>query len=228
MFDTVLSFIAPNYCYLCTVSGVILCKSCIYNIVNEMENRCFGCQRLSMSGVCSVCALKLPFGNAYVVGERKNELETLLDDFKFNRAYRIHETLGELFDKSLPILSKTTVIVPIPTIAKHIRIRGYDHTDIIARNLAKRRGLKKVRLLDRLTNTVRLGATARIRQQQAKAAYRCIRPLDQATPYLLIDDIATTGATLIAAARCLREAGAEIIIAAVIARQPLDSKSNTH
>lgn len=228
MFDTLLSFIAPNHCYLCTISGAILCKSCIYNIVNETENHCFGCQRLSMSGVCAICASKLPFGNAYAVGERKNELEKLLDDFKFNRAYRIHETLGALLNERLPVLPETTVIVPIPTIAKHIRIRGYDHTDIIARNLAKRRGLKKSHLLRRLTNTVQLGATARVRREQAKSAYGCTRQLDKDTPYLLIDDIATTGATLIAAADCLRQAGAKIVIVAVIARQPLDSKSNIH
>ncbi len=186
-----------------------------------MISSCFGCRLPSLSGICKPCASRLPFESYYCIGERTDEIECLLDDFKFNRCKRIYKTFGQLLHQSLPALPPDTVVVPVATIPKHIRVRGYDHTDLIARDLARRRTLKKVRLLRRKTNTVQLGANARLRRTQAEAAYSCAYQLSSDVPYLLVDDIATTGATLVAAARCLRRAGAQTIMAAVIARQPL-------
>jgi ComF family protein len=224
MIDKLIGFIAPHYCYLCGIIGSVLCDSCTYNIVNEVQNRCFGCRLPSLAGVCPACAPQLPFSLAYAVGERKDELERLLDDFKFSRVYGIHEALGELLHRTLPRLPPDTVVVPIPTVANHVRIRGYDHADLIARAFCRRRGLKRARLLRRRTKTVQLGASARIRRQQAELAYECSGLSDPASPYLLLDDIATTGATLTAAARRLKAAGATTVIAAVVARQPLMSR----
>lgn len=225
MFDSLINIIAPYYCYSCHITGPILCKSCIYNISSESQNVCFGCQIPSLSGICVSCSAKLPFSHTYVVGERKKELESLLNDFKFNRSYKIHAALAQLLHNSLPYLPENTIVVPVPTITKHIRIRGYDHTDLIARTFAHHRKLKKVRLLKRKTNSVQLGASAHLRRQQANLAYKCTHQLNANPSYLLIDDIATTGATLIAAANCLKKAGAKTIIAAFIARQTLKSTS---
>lgn len=157
-----------------------------------------------------------------MVGAREDEIEKLINDFKFNRSYRIHSVLGKLLHLSLPTMPKNSVVVPIATIAKHVRIRGYDHADLLAGSFASQRRLKKAHLLRRKTNTVQLGATAKVRRQQAECAYECRFSLSPDTPYLLVDDIATTGATLIAAARCLQQAGARVIMAAVVARQPLE------
>ena len=224
MFDTAISLIAPHRCYLCGISGALLCKSCIYNIVNDSQNRCFGCGVPSIFGICLVCAPQLPFSHFSMIGERKDELERILNDFKFNRAYQAHVCLGQLLNASLPVLPHNTIVVPIPTITRHVRIRGYDHTDLIAKSFSALRNLKKQRLLRRKTNTVQLGATARVRQQQANQAYVCPSQLDPDVPYLLLDDIATTGSTLIAAANCLKKAGARTVIAAVIARQVLQPR----
>lgn len=221
MFDQLISLVAPHRCYSCGITGKIICDSCIYDIVNESQNRCFDCQLPTISGICRTCAPRLPFSASYTVGNRKDELERLLNDFKFNRAYRIHSSLARLLDNCLPNLPGNTVVVPIPTIAKHIRVRGYDHTDLVTRTLARTRGLKKEKLLHRKTNSVQLGASARVRREQADQAYECRKTLRAETPYLLVDDIATTGSTLVAAARCLKNAGAVTIISAVIARQTL-------
>jgi ComF family protein len=172
------------------------------------------------------CAPSLPFSYFYMTGERKDELERLLNDFKFNRAYHAHTTLGQLFNASLPELPLKTIVVPIPTIARHRRIRGYDHTDLIAEVFSRLRKLKKERLLRRKTNSVQLGANAKTRRQQAQLAYECPHQLNPDIPYLLLDDIATTGSTLVAAAQCLKKAGAKTIIAAVIARQPLKTEKS--
>ena len=75
--------------------------------------------------------------------------------------------------------------------------------------------------MSRKTTTTQLGANRKERITQAKEAFRS-RAIPEQTVYLLIDDIATTGATLQYAAKSLQEAGAQTIWVAALARQPLD------
>ena len=221
MLDSLVSLIAPHHCYMCRVAGPALCVHCIYNIKNEASLGCFYCNVPSLTGVCPRCISRSPFSHFFVVGQRQDELKQLLDDYKFNRAYALHQALATLLDAILPFLPLNTVIIPLPTISRHQRIRGYDHTNLLARTVAQRRGLVKCTLLKRKTNSVQRGASAKQRHEQAQRAYYCDTLLNPATPYLLIDDIVTTGATMRAAAGCLKAAGAQTIMAAAIARQIL-------
>lgn len=221
MFDTLLAVLSPHHCYSCSKKGNILCESCIYNIVNESLAECFACHLPAVREVCAQCRSKLPFQEVYIAGERKLELEKLLNDYKFNRVYAAYLSLAAILDGITPLLPKNAVVVPIPTITKHIRVRGYDHTKLIAKSFAKKRNLSCSQVLERKTNTVQLGSNAAMRRQQARQAYRCRAKLNEDRLYILIDDIATTGATLIEAAKCLQGAGAKNIIVLAIARQPL-------
>jgi ComF family protein len=149
-------------------------------------------------------------------------LQSLIDAYKFENTCAAYGSLADLLHARLPDLPANTIVVPIPTISSHIRQRGYDHTLLIARSLAKRRGFVVTPLLRRQTDTKQRDATRRQREQQAEAAFYIQGAVDETRPYLLIDDIATTGATLRHAARKLKEAGAGTIWVAAIARQPLD------
>jgi len=114
------------------------------------------------------------------------------------------------------------VVVPIPTIAQHVRQRGYDHTKLFAKRFATRRSIPiSTSLLARNTNAKQLGANRKTRIKQAQQAFRLTAAPQASKVYLLIDDIATTGSTLEYAARTLLSGGAEHVWVAVIARQPL-------
>ncbi|MFZ1243332.1 MAG: hypothetical protein WAQ22_04315 [Candidatus Saccharimonas sp.] len=128
--------------------------------------------------------------------------------------------LAEILDETLPILPVETVLVPIPTILTHVRVRGYDHCLLLAKRLGKLRGLHCEQYLIRCKNETQRGTSRHIRQQQAARAFACHHQLSATIPYLIIDDIYTTGATVIYAAKALRAAGARNIWVAVVARQP--------
>lgn len=113
-------------------------------------------------------------------------------------------------------------MVPVPTIPRHIRQRGYDHTLLIARAFAKNRKLKLSKSIRRLTNDTQLSKSARERNLQARSAFEVSGEIDKDKTYLLIDDIVTTGSTVKYAAKALREAGAGDVWVAVIARQTID------
>ena len=169
--------------------------------------------------MCSDCSV--PYCRAWVVGERSGILEKLIDDYKFRRSKSSHVELADLLAHILPDLPDNTIIVPVPTVASHIRQRGYDHTLLIARRVARLRGLKCLQLLHRVTNTKQRQSGASQREAQAKAAFAADMIINRNCPYLLIDDIATTGATIKYASKALIKAGAKNVWVAVIARQTL-------
>lgn len=221
MIESLLDLIAPHYCSSCGEIGSLLCDSCKYSIVDEDIFGCLLCGR--PTGANGTCARYRPtIERAWYVAERTGGLEELIDRYKFDRARAAYKPLGDLLLARLPVLPPETILVPIPTVRSHIRARGYDHTLLIAQYVAKKRGLKLAHALERLNTASQRGASRKQRMEQAQRAFRVKGALQQGAPYLLIDDIVTTGATLSFAARAMRSAGASRVWAAAIARQPLD------
>lgn len=219
--DKLLAHVAPHYCCSCGEIGGLLCDSCKYDIISEHINACLFCGRLtSVAASCKYCRSSVE--RTWCAGERGGGLEALINRYKFEYAEAAYGPLGELLLACLPELPDETVIVPVPTVRAHIRQRGYDHTLLLARYVARARGLALAQPLERLTATVQRGADRKTRRLQAEAAFRTRAELQPSIPYLLIDDVATTGATLRYAAKALKGAGATVVWAAAVARQPLN------
>jgi len=221
MFDSLLSHIAPHLCIACGEVGALLCENCKNNIIQETFSSCVACgTTCGPNGICTSC--RLPYQKAWCIGERTGELRQLIDRLKFERTYAAADTLADLLHEHISNLPSNTTIVPIPTIAPHVRQRGYDHALKLASLFAKKRKLPMKRLVYRKSTTMQRGANRAERLRQAQEAFGTKHILDTAAPYLIVDDVVTTGATLKAAAHVLREAGAATIWVAVVARQPLD------
>lgn len=171
------------------------------------------------AGVCMRCRAFCE--RAWCVGERAEALKGLLDAFKFERTRAAYEPLVDLLVERLPSLPENLVVVPVPTISPHIRVRGYDQTKLLASCLAKRLNRPVETVLYRKTNSTQRGATKKQREAQAKLAFGA-KPVDGEHCYLLVDDIVTTGSTIRYGAQALRDAGAVAVWAAIVARQPLD------
>lgn len=221
MIDRILSYIAPHLCCGCGKTGTILCDNCKYDIVIDKSLRCISCGVPLLSlGVCNRCVV--PYARAWCVGERSGVLQRVIGGFKFQNVYAAYKPLADLLLDTLDELPAETVVVPVPTTAGHIRERGYDHTALLARRVAKIRQLTSRSVLCRVTTTKQRDASRAQRIAQAKKAFAVRGYIDTTVPYLLIDDVVTTGATIHYAAKALRDAGAREVWVAVIARQPLD------
>lgn len=221
MLDILMSFIAPHYCSGCSLVGSPLCDNCKYDISDEVKDVCLLCGKpCGEAGVCKQCSAV--FKRVWVVGRRDGILQRLIGLYKFERVRSVYKVLGDLITNQLPDLPADTIIVPVPTVSSHIRERGYDHMRLIAKYIAKRKGLSVAYGLQRMTHTKQRQATARQRESQASRAFGVKGKLDGDKNYLLVDDVVTTGATIRYASKALRAAGAKHIWVAVIARQTLD------
>jgi ComF family protein len=221
MIDTLLSIVAPHHCSGCGQIGTLLCDNCKYDIIDEHENVCIVCKKpASNRGVCAHC--RVPYERAWTVGERSGSLQRLIGQYKFTYARAAYKPLSDLLDRTISQLPIGTIIVPVPTIASHVRERGYDHILLIAIRFAHIRGLKLHKSLKRSSQTTQRHTSANTRRQQAKRAFEVRGVIDPAATYLLIDDVATTGATLEFASKELKKAGAQHVWVAAIAYQTLD------
>ena len=78
-------------------------------------------------------------------------------------------------------------------------------------------GLPVERALLRAKDSVQVGADSKTRRAQAQEAYRA-GIVDPIRRYLLVDDVWTTGSSMMAACETMRAAGAKNLAIAVIAR----------
>jgi ComF family protein len=114
------------------------------------------------------------------------------------------------------------VIVPVPLFGMRKRLRGYNQSELLAREIGRATGLRvDTSSLTRTRQTPpqvkQVGYEARMANMQSAFAARD-RALDGRS-VLLVDDVMTTGATLDACARVLLHAGAGPVFALTYARE---------
>jgi predicted amidophosphoribosyltransferase len=109
------------------------------------------------------------------------------------------------------------VVTWAPTGTARRQARGYDQAELLARALARRWRLPCSALLRRHPGPAQAGLGAGERRRNPAFASRRACP----PTVVLVDDVTTTGATLTAAARTLRGAGATTVRAIVAARAPV-------
>jgi competence protein ComFC len=221
MFEPILSFIAPHSCCSCGFLGAILCQSCKNDIISDPFSRCLVCLNPTMDGdLCLRCRTASGIDAGWCIGTREQQLKVLLDRYKFDSARQAGVVCAELLDEQLPLLPDNLVVVAVPTSPAHRRQRGFDHTKLIAWQFAKRRKLPYRQALSRVDTSTQHFKNRSERFKTASSGLRVSSNLPETV--LLIDDIYTTGATMSACVRALRENGVKQLFVAVIARQVLD------
>ena len=141
--------------------------------------------------------------------------------YKFEQQRAMAPVMAGMLDDALPYFAEQPLVTFVPTSSSHYRERGFDHAELLTRELCKRRRWHYMRLLHRTTQVRQLGATRAARKQQLNDAFALATPgLIKNQHILLIDDVITTGATIEACSRVLRAAGARQVDVVAFARTP--------
>lgn len=220
--ESLISLLAPHKCLACGVDGQPLCESCRLSVLVSPPPRCYRCHAASFqSRVCQKCRKSVALGHVWVASDYQAEAKELIRRFKFERAGSAVKPVADTIEAVLPDLPSQTLVVHIPTANSRVRARGYDQAQLIAKHLAKTRGWKHQTLLLRRGSSRQVGSGRIDRFAQIESTLLPVK-IDQVkkAQILLIDDVTTTGATLEAAAKLLKKAGAKSVNAAVFA-QPI-------
>ena len=240
----ILDMVLPNRCVRCQREGGIFCDRCkkYISIINPgyvMEDM-YGFEKLLVAGLKEGWFERLVRDFKYkgrrdygeflaeklgevIFGEverirlddRSSEVKRVkLDDRLSDKSSGVPVEVSRMMDAETRE-NRKIVLVPLPTIRKHIRERGFDHTLRLCFELEdflqkKLEGLGvKVEyqdLLVRKNKTVQVGKEKKERMRQAEKAYgiREEIKIENKTLYILVDDVTTTGASLAAAKKILQ------------------------
>jgi len=236
--DAVVSVFFPAGCRICerlltTASRVPICDQCLESFERVPDILCEVCGR-PLPGlarnpeqplVCPACQDKTyAFDRARSFAMYQGALVRAILLLKFEQI----EPLGAWFAQRLAELVNTDgekfaadVVVPVPLHRDRERERGYNQAALISRPLAKRLRLphRAVLLMRTRARPDKQVLSLEERWESVRGAF-ATRPGSQVDNLrvLLVDDVLTTGATLDACARALREAGAKSVAGLTIAR----------
>lgn len=226
-----LETLSPTRCAGCERPGSLICDDCLSRFaLIDPELSCLACGAPFGSGQCTECggepgacdrvlacaAFEGPVPRivrAYKdAGEQR--LAPLIAQLLYDTACHAEEAAPGRFGG---ILGEADAIAFVPATAEAFRRRGFDHMELIARELSS---LSGVPFLDALTKHG--GADQRLlgragRLASAADRYEVVADV-RGLHLLFLDDVVTTGATIAAAATVLRAAGAASIDALALAR----------
>jgi len=115
------------------------------------------------------------------------------------------------------------IVIPIPLGKNRLKERGYNQANLLARPIAQKlnRPLTSHALIRFRETGSQVGLNVMERKNNVRNAFQGEPSLVEGKKILLIDDVATTGATLSESANALKLAGAEFVIAITLARAVL-------
>ena len=219
--SSLFTFLAPYDCLLCGHEGSLLCAWCWPGAFVAAPDGCFNCHASTPhKSVCKNCRQATQMDYVWIGARYDGVVKRLLHQYKFERAKDAAGVLARLLAETAPRQPAGTIVTYIPTATQRIRERGFDHARQLAEVFARQQGLRLRPLLWRHGQQRQVGASRYIRRRQAEKTYGIVSGLDLAgANILLIDDIVTTGATLQAATKVLRAAGAKSVNALVVAQK---------
>ena len=197
-----------------------------------LPRTCAGCC-LPGSGLCAACAGALA-GGAHLTRPRPcppgmpllaagagydGPVRAVLIAHKEHGRTTLVRPLGAALAGAVALLRPPAgaLLVPVPSSRAAVRARGHDHAHRLARAAGRGAGLRAARLLThRRAVADQAGLDTAGRAANLAGALVARRSL-QGVVVVVVDDVVTTGATLVEATRALVAAGARVHGAAVVA-----------
>ena len=219
LLDALLDLVAPHDCLGCGCEGRLLCSPCSRTINTRTQLPCLFCKKASCTVICSQCTATQKLTAMHARADYADLAKKLVHAVKFERKHAGLEYIAELMVQALPEGVYYDIITYIPTVHSRRRERGYDQAEQIALHMAKRLGSTKKSLIVRRGDLRQVGSSRKARLEQLKDVFMVYeRPARQDLSILLVDDVVTTGGSILFACQALHQAGYRNISVAVFAQ----------
>jgi ComF family protein len=221
-----LDLIFPIRCIGCGTEGSWFCETCTERVKLKTEQNCPVCWQVSPGGqTCGNCKNKTDLAGLRVAAsyEANPELARAVKTLKYKFSDPLATNLGSLLVRAIQTKQNypgERILVPVPLHPRRKNWRGFNQAELLARTAAEKLNLPVENILLRTKNTpqqARLSRTARLINLKDAFAIQPETNLQNKT-VILIDDVASTGATLGECASALRKAGAKSVWGLVLAR----------
>jgi ComF family protein len=211
----ILNFMFPPHCPLCGAYVEEKGSWCPQCLIKALQP-----QRLPLS-----VPVQVVIDNAWALSVYREGTQDLIRGLKYHGRRSSLPYIRTLLDRAgespavAALLASVSLAVPVPLHKSKEKQRGFNQTELIFRDWLQTRGIvmQNVLLRTRATRPM-YQLSAEERQHNLQGAFRVKEGTALAGKrILLVDDIMTTGATLYACARELRQSGAASVTAIVLA-----------
>lgn len=208
-----------------------LCPDCAAQASRHSGARCRACGLpLPGAGLCGQCLTRLPPWRALAYyGLYQGLLRDMLLDFKFAGALHLRRQLGLFLLEAACALPRPQALLAVPQHPDHMRARGFNQAQELARELSRLSGIALLTgLLERPGwSRTQSGLSARDRPANVRGIFRAGASKVAGLRLWLVDDIVTTGSTAAEACSALKRAGALETSVICVARTPRQRPQGT-
>ena len=230
--EKALNFIFPPVCGICgKMKESYLCKECQTKIENEVvflnkTDKYVIANNIKNNTRNSNISDNIKYfsSHTYLFSYTTPIREKILQ-YKFKEQAYLSNMFSEFFVKNEKIcgfLQKYDIIIPVPMTKKNVRKRGYNQSELIAKQLAKNiPNLKEEKyiLIKVKENRTQSSLNRQQRQENVKDVYKLqnVEKIKEKN-IIIFDDIYTTGATVNECAKVLMLGGAKKVAVITIAK----------
>ena len=208
-----LDIIFPVKCLYCGKNGKYICDECYKRFENskyifkKIDDKYFDYM---------IC-------DSFYIGSKKR----LIHNFKFHEKSYLYKYFIELVlkkEKICEFLKKFDFITYIPMSYKRKLKRGYNQSELLAKELGRKLEIKVIKTLEKSKNTkVQSTLKEEEREDNVKNAFSFLENIEiRNKNIVLVDDILTTGSTVNSASRILKQNGANKICVFTISKTRLN------
>ena len=218
-----LDLLLPPSCAGCSQGGHFICQACESSLPALERPYCSLCARPGQPRVCERCAASSPaFDGVSAPYLFEGAARQMVHGLKYDNLRASAPELGRLLAEYVsanPVPGN--VLVPVPLHRRRERERGYNQSELLAREPSKRTGVPvDCGMVRRIRNTPPQASIQNYEERTGNIAHAFECPSElNGESIVLIDDVVTTGSTMSACAAALKAAGAGSVWGLALARQ---------
>lgn len=205
----------PQFCSSCDAHGFLLCPTCVSLLPMYTTKYCVHCDET----VCVCTAAKIIDGAQYLTYYSNPIIRGAIHQLKYRRVRGMGLVLGDILARAyLPQRFLVDAIIPIPLHYRKRALRGFNQAQELGGVLSQSLGIPLLeQTLQKQKATAPQALQSFVKRRDNVAGSFGVRGAVLES-VLLLDDVVTSGSTVIEAAQTLKKAGVKKVYVLSVAR----------